>query len=80
MMRQNNDLPDRLHQIMTWLSQGWQIEEPVLQRTILHGAAGSSGAFEVVMRRNDERRVLALNASSSIEDWLAQRSVSVLNI
>ncbi|MBA3944644.1 MAG: hypothetical protein H0X37_08795 [Herpetosiphonaceae bacterium] len=75
-----NELPDRLSQLMTWITDGWRVEEPILQRSMLHCRTGSICAFEVVVRRDDERRVIALMDDHAVQLWLEQANFHVLHI
>ncbi len=71
---------DRLGELIGWLAAGWQIEEPILQRSVLHGPRGRLCAFEVIVARAGERRVLALTDTAAVQRWLGQHEIKVLNI
>lgn len=69
-----------LHQVCAWLEAGWQIEEPVVQRSVYYTAAGRVSAFELVLHSPDERRVVALEAGPAVQAFLKQRDLVVLEL
>ena len=69
---------DRLNQLQNWLTQGWQVEQPVLLRTALHTFSGRLCAFEVVVYRGAERQVLALADTAAVHQWLEQTRLPII--
>jgi hypothetical protein len=69
-----------LPELQRRLADGWYIEEPLLRRSVLHGLDGRRSIFEVVIRKNGERRAIALSDEPEIERFLAQRGLAILEV
>lgn len=69
-------LPELLHR----LEIGWRIEEPLLQRTVLHGADGRASVLEVVIRKDGERRVIALGDDPEVGQFLEERRLAIFEV
>ena len=74
------DATDRITQLEDWLIAGWEIEEPVLQRSAYYRADGRVCAFEVVLCRRGERRAIALHDVPAVQTFLVQRRLAVLDL
>ncbi|GAC1383754.1 MAG: hypothetical protein NVS4B8_05920 [Herpetosiphon sp.] len=70
----------RLEQLITLLAQGFEIEAPVLRRSMSEGDDEQAVIFDVVIRRGNELRVLALSQEQVVCRWLDDTNVPVLNI
>lgn len=69
-----------LPELQRRLAEGWYIEEPLLHRSVLHGPDGRRSVFEVVIRKNGERRAIALSDEPEIECFLTQRKFAILEV
>lgn len=69
-----------LDQVGMWLEAGWQIEEPVVQRSVYYTVAGRVSAFELVLHCRDQRRVVALEAVPAVQAFLRQHALAVLEL
>lgn len=70
----------RLAQVEEWLAAGWEIEEPVLHRSAYLRPDGRVCAFELILARRGERRAIALHDVPVVQLFLAQRSLTVLDL
>lgn len=70
----------RLGQVSSWLDAGWQIEEPVIQRSVYYTNAGRVCALELVLSSGDARRVVALEDAPAVQAFLKQRQLRVLDL
>lgn len=70
----------RLSQLEAWLRAGWQIEEPVLQRSAYHGAAGRICVFEVVVNHCGDRHVIALADEPDVYTFLDRHRLAILDV
>jgi hypothetical protein len=70
----------RLAQLESWLQAGGQIEEPVLQRSAYHSAAGRVCIFEVVVNQGGHRQVIALSDDPAVYLFFHRRQLSVLDV
>jgi hypothetical protein len=74
-------VPDqRLELLQSWLDQGWQIEQPVLQRRVLYAATGQACVFEVVIIKCGEWRVIALSDGPDVYAFLMHHHLDVICI
>lgn len=76
--RQSADL--RLDQLRVWLAAGWQIEQPVLRRSMYYSSGGRVCGIEVVIEYRGERRVVALRDVPDVQSFLLERRVAVLEL
>lgn len=70
----------RMSQLQAWLDAGWWIEEPVLQRSAYHGLNGRVWAFEIVVRRSEQRQVIVLPDAPPVHQFLQQQHLAVLDL
>ena len=70
----------QLADLVCRLDNGWRIEAPLLQRSILHGPEGRRAVLEVVIRKDGERRVLALSDDLEARQFFEARRVGILAI
>lgn len=68
-----------LPELQRRLAEGWDVEEPLLHRSVPHGPDGHS-VFEVVIRKDGERRAIALSDEPEIECFLTQRKFAILEV
>ena len=69
-----------LPELLRRLETGWRIEEPLLQRTVLHGADGRASVLEVVIRKDGERRVIALDDDPDVGRFLEERRLAIFEV
>jgi hypothetical protein len=70
----------RLAQLESWLQAGGQIEEPVLQRSAYHSAAGRVCIFEVVVNCGGHRQVIALSDDPAVYSFFYHQQLKVLDV
>lgn len=70
----------QLDQLQTWLRGGWAIEEPVLCRSVVYDRRGRVCAYEVVVRQQYARRVIALPDVPDVHEFLRQQQIGVLHL
>jgi hypothetical protein len=69
-----------LSELLSRLDDGWQVEEPILQRTLLHGPRGRHTALEVILRKERERKVIALADDPEVWEFVARRRFAILEV
>lgn len=69
-----------LSELVHWLDAGWWVEEPVLHRCGADGGYDCPTVLDVVLRKDDERRVLALGNDLAVWDFLEQRKLAILDV
>jgi hypothetical protein len=74
-------LADAFHlaELMHLLDEGWCVEEPVLQHSGADGR-GCCAILEVVLHKDDERRVVALGSDLPVWEFLEQRKLAILDV
>ena len=72
----NNHLPELQRRLET----GWRIEQPLLQRSVLHGLHGRQSVFEVVICRDGERTVLALCDDPEVQQFVGTHRLDILEV
>ena len=68
-----------LAELMRLLDEGWCVEEPVLQHSGADGR-GCCAILEVVLHKDDERRVVALGSDLPVWEFLEQRKLAILDV
>ncbi len=71
------ELDQCLELLLSWLDQGWQIEQPVLQRSGLPAATSRLFVFEVIVIREGEWRVIALNDGPDVSAFFDHYRVEI---
>ncbi len=69
-----------LAELMRLLDEDWCVEEPVLHRCGADGGYDCPAVLDVVLRKDDERRVLALGNDLAVWDFLEQRKLAILDV
>jgi hypothetical protein len=69
-----------LPELLRRLDEGWWIEEPLLQRSILFGLDGRRSVLEAVICKDRERCVIALGDEPEVQAFVAQRGLRLLEL
>ena len=69
-----------LRELVAQLDAGWHIEAPLLQRTMLHGAAGGHAVLEAILARNGVHRFIALVDDPDVRWFLDERHLAILPV
>ena len=69
-----------LPELLRRLHDGWEIDEPLLQRSVLHRPGGRASVFEVVIHKDRERRVLALADDPDVLQFLKERQLAIFEV
>ena len=69
-----------LPELLCRLDDGWQVEESILQRSLLHGPRGRDAVLEVILRKDRERTVIALADDPEAWEFVAQRRLAILEV
>jgi hypothetical protein len=72
----HNHLPE----LRRRLEAGWHVEEPLLQRSVLHGIDGRRAVIEVVICRDGERSVLALCDDPDVQHFVGEHRFDILHV
>lgn len=70
----------RLQQLQAWLAAGWVIEEPILVRSAFYEPGGRVCAFEIVVKQQNARRVIALPDAPDVQQFLGDQQLALLTI
>lgn len=79
-MSLGSDAQARLAELRAALEAGWQIVEPVVQRTVYYTTLGRVCALELVLHSADERRLIALEDAPEVQRLLQQRRLAVIDL
>ncbi len=79
-MLQHATTQNHLPELQRRLAAGWRVEEPLLQRSVLHGIHGRQAVLEVVMYRAGERSVLALCDDPEIHRFVVNHHFDILEV
>lgn len=71
---------NHLPELRRRLEAGWHVEEPLLQRSVLHGLNGRQSVIEVVICRDDERSVLALCDDPDVQHFVVEHRFDILEV
>ena len=80
MMLQLSPTQNHLPELQRRLEAGWRIEEPLLQRSVLHGLHGRQAVLEVVLCKNGERSVLALCDDPDVQHFVVKHRFDILEV
>ncbi len=69
-----------LPELLRYLDDGWHIEAPLLQRSALHGIDGRSAVLEIVLRKERQRRVIAVGDDVEVRHFFESRRLPILEI